>query len=113
MVAKLRRGTGLSAEPARAQECTDASRDATDYFLCGLRVRAAVPLPDLLPWTGDDRMPDVTICFWGCARPARPGVEGCRTRTGEMRRYMPTGDKRHRFLPCLRRTRRDRRLNDP
>lgn len=32
-----------------------------DHTLCGWRVASAVPLPDLLPWTGDDRAPDLTI----------------------------------------------------
>lgn len=31
------------------------------YALCGLRVVSELPLPDLLPWTGDDRVPDVEI----------------------------------------------------
>lgn len=33
----------------------------TERWLCGWRVRSGVPLPDLLPWTGDDRSPDLTI----------------------------------------------------
>lgn len=33
----------------------------TDHTLCGWRVRSALPLPDLLPWTGDDRAPDLHI----------------------------------------------------
>ena len=32
-----------------------------DRFLCGWRVRSALRLPDLMPWTGDDRPPDLTI----------------------------------------------------
>ena len=36
---------------------------STDHMLFGWRVRSAVPLPDLLPWTGDDRAPDVTIAL--------------------------------------------------
>jgi hypothetical protein len=32
-----------------------------DYFLCGWRVRAALALPELMPWSGDDRPPDVEI----------------------------------------------------
>jgi hypothetical protein len=35
----------------------------TDYVLCGWRVRSAVPLPEAMPWRGDDRPPDVTIRF--------------------------------------------------
>jgi hypothetical protein len=58
-------GTGQQdrsmAAKARAPEFADASRTTTDYFLCGLRVRATVPLPDLLAWIGDDRTPDVII----------------------------------------------------
>lgn len=32
-----------------------------DYHLCGLRVASALALPDLLPWSGDARRPDVEI----------------------------------------------------
>jgi energy-coupling factor transporter ATP-binding protein EcfA2 len=35
----------------------------TDFLLCGWRVRSAVPLPEVLPWTGDDREPDIDIRF--------------------------------------------------
>lgn len=34
-----------------------------DRWLCGWRVASALPLPELLPWTGDDRAPDLTIDF--------------------------------------------------
>ena len=33
----------------------------TDSLLCGWRVRSSLSLPELLPWTGDDRPPDLTI----------------------------------------------------
>lgn len=33
----------------------------TDRWLCGWRVRSALPLADLLPWTGDERPPDIEI----------------------------------------------------
>lgn len=67
----------------------------TDRILCGWRVRSALPLPDLLPWTGDAREPDLHIRLGhvpgcvedptfegtllqlgrdGCARYAVPGV---------------------------------------
>lgn len=32
-----------------------------DRSLCGWRVASALPLPDLLPWTGDGRPPDLII----------------------------------------------------
>jgi len=32
-----------------------------DLALCGWRVHSAFPIPDLPPWGGDDRVPDVTI----------------------------------------------------
>lgn len=32
-----------------------------DLFLCGWRVRSEIPLPELAPWAGDDRQPDLTI----------------------------------------------------
>jgi len=39
---------------------TEASgRD--DLFLCGWRVRSEIPLPELAPWAGDDRGPDLTL----------------------------------------------------
>lgn len=31
------------------------------YALCGLRVASDLPLPDLLPWTGDARPPDIEV----------------------------------------------------
>lgn len=31
------------------------------YMLCGLRVDSELPLPDLLPWTGEGRAPDIEI----------------------------------------------------
>lgn len=34
-----------------------------DYLLCGWRVASALPLPDLLPWQGDDRAPDLRIAL--------------------------------------------------
>src|SRR5712692_8123118 len=40
---------------------TTISSGTDDYVLCGWRVRSAVPLPDAMRWTGDDRPPDVTI----------------------------------------------------
>ncbi|HYD63942.1 serine kinase [Azospirillum sp.] len=33
----------------------------TVHTLCGLKVVSDLPMPDLLPWTGDDRAPDVAI----------------------------------------------------
>ncbi|HYH21260.1 MAG TPA: serine kinase [Azospirillum sp.] len=33
----------------------------TLHALCGLKVASDFPLPDLLPWRGDDRAPDVAI----------------------------------------------------
>lgn len=32
-----------------------------DRTLCGWRVASSLPLPDLIPWTGDDRAPDFVI----------------------------------------------------
>jgi hypothetical protein len=32
-----------------------------DRVLCRWRVRSALPLPEVAPWTGDDRAPDITI----------------------------------------------------
>jgi hypothetical protein len=46
-----------------SRDLTATPPRATDYFLCGWRVRSAVPLPEVAPWTGDDRTPDVTVRF--------------------------------------------------
>jgi HPr Serine kinase C-terminal domain len=35
----------------------------SDGFLCGWRVRSELDLPELAPWSGDDRPPDVVIRF--------------------------------------------------
>jgi hypothetical protein len=32
-----------------------------DHVLCGWRVRSALSLPEVAPWIGDDRAPDITI----------------------------------------------------
>jgi hypothetical protein len=37
--------------------------NATDGVLCGWRVRSDLHLPELVPWSGDDRPPDVVIRF--------------------------------------------------
>jgi hypothetical protein len=34
---------------------------ATDGWLCGWRVRSAIPLPEMPAWNGDDRAPDIRI----------------------------------------------------
>lgn len=34
-----------------------------DYALCGWRVASAIGLPDLPPWSGDARSPDIVIAF--------------------------------------------------
>src|SRR5436853_835591 len=48
-----------AASPLRAA----APSGTSDYAICGWLVRSAVPLPEAMPWTGDDRTPDVTIRF--------------------------------------------------
>jgi hypothetical protein len=42
-------------------DLTDASGAVGDRALCGWRVRTAVSLPELPPWRGDDRHPDICI----------------------------------------------------
>lgn len=37
------------------------SEPAADYGLCGWRLRSQVPFPELEPWRGDDRTPDLRI----------------------------------------------------
>lgn len=43
----------------------------TDRQIFGWRIRSAVPLPDLLTWTGDDREPDITVTV-GPVPPLKP-----------------------------------------
>lgn len=45
-----------------------------DLILCGWRVRSALPLPELPPWTGDDRPIDVEISFDTIPEPAAEPV---------------------------------------
>lgn len=40
---------------------TLTSIPVTDGFLCGWRVHSEIGLPELAPWTGDDRPPDLVI----------------------------------------------------
>ncbi|MGD4112561.1 hypothetical protein QT596_22680, partial [Xanthomonas citri pv. citri] len=46
----------MSAEPGRV-----TAAPASDLFLCGWRVRSDLVLPELAPWDGDDREPDLAI----------------------------------------------------
>ncbi len=43
-----------------------------DYLMCGWRVRSELPLPELLPWRGDDRAPDLDIRLGAVPDPERP-----------------------------------------
>jgi hypothetical protein len=45
-----------------------------DLTLCGWRVRSALALPELLPWTGDDRPADVEIVFDAIREPGAAPV---------------------------------------
>src|SRR6266849_6115858 len=79
---------GMNGETAATPAPTAAPSGTTDYILCGWRVRSVVPLPEAMPWTGDDRSPDVTIRFGpvpvlldplGKGGPAQVGPDGaCR-----------------------------------
>lgn len=42
-------------------DCEPATCIPADRMLCGLRVRSDIALPELLPWTGDDRPIDLRI----------------------------------------------------
>jgi hypothetical protein len=44
-----------------------------DYTLFGWRVRCAFPLPELRPWRGYDRTPDLTVAV-GAVPPVDPGL---------------------------------------
>jgi hypothetical protein len=53
---------GLGYHPSTMSGNQPAGCAATDYRLCGWRVRSALPLPELLPWTGDPAAPpDIRI----------------------------------------------------
>ena len=45
-----------------------------DYILCGLRVRSTLAMPELFPWRGDDRQPDVEISFEPIEEPAEAPI---------------------------------------
>ncbi len=45
-----------------------------DYTLCGWRVRSELALPELLPWTGESREPDVVITISRVIPPATPPI---------------------------------------
>src|SRR6266852_1784084 len=53
-----------------------APSGASDYVLCGWRLRSAVPLPEAMPWIGDDRSPDVTIRFGSAPALLDPVLHG-------------------------------------
>ncbi len=46
----------------------------SDYTLCGWRVRSELALPELLPWTGEAREPDVVITIGRVTPPAVPPI---------------------------------------
>ncbi|HJW86505.1 MAG TPA: hypothetical protein VJ440_07725, partial [Candidatus Brocadiaceae bacterium] len=46
----------------------------SDYTLCGWRVRSELALPELLPWTGEAREPDVVITIDRVTPPAVPPI---------------------------------------
>lgn len=55
----------------------------TDRTLCGWRVAGGLPLPDLLPWSGDGRAPDLVIELgWVAAPPPDPDKPGRILRIG-------------------------------
>jgi HPr Serine kinase C-terminal domain len=60
---------------ARGTRATTPS-ERGDRVICGWRVRSAVPLPDAMPWTGDDRPPDVTIRFGSAPALIDPVLHG-------------------------------------
>jgi len=47
-----------------------------DHVICGWRVRSALSLPDAMPWTGDDRSPDLTIRFGSAPALIDPVLHG-------------------------------------
>lgn len=51
----------MSGEAAGGSLQPRAPSGVRDHALCGWRVRSALPLPEVLAWTGDDRQPDITI----------------------------------------------------
>jgi hypothetical protein len=51
----------MSAELMSAGQNLATSAGAGDLFLCGWRVRTALPLPELAPWNRDAREPDLRI----------------------------------------------------
>ncbi|MBF0373816.1 MAG: hypothetical protein HQL39_10400 [Alphaproteobacteria bacterium] len=77
----------------------------TDRLLCGWRVAGGLPLPDLLPWSGDGRAADVVIDLGEVPAPppdpARPGramtIEGrgaCRLVVPGVARFLVDPDGR-------------------
>lgn len=44
-----------------AEPVSVTAEAAGDLYLCGWRLRSTLPLPELAPWTGDQRQPDLTI----------------------------------------------------
>jgi hypothetical protein len=75
---------------------------AGDYVLCGWRVRSELMLPEARPWSGDDRLPDITIRFGPAPdvpnpiREGRPGLArigrggDCSLEAADIARYRVT-----------------------
>lgn len=56
-----RRVVGARNDAAGDTISASTLSETGDHVLCGWRTRSALPLPDAMPWTGDDRAPDLTI----------------------------------------------------
>jgi hypothetical protein len=66
----------VSSEAAIAPSYQTRRSGRHDYFLCGWRVRSAVAIPEAMPWSGDDRAPDVTIRFGSAPALIDPVLKG-------------------------------------
>jgi len=62
----------VSGDAAVGSSCAPAG----DNVLCGWRVRSALPLPEVAPWIGDDRAPDITIRLGSAPPLSKPFTRG-------------------------------------
>jgi hypothetical protein len=66
----------MSRAPAMAATRPIGPLSTTDYFLCGWRVRSAVPVSEARLWAGDGRTPDVHIRLGSAPALVDPVLQG-------------------------------------
>jgi hypothetical protein len=99
----------IERAPAMPEGDPSVLRAPNDYYLCGWRVRSAMPIPEAMPWVGNDRAPDVRIRLGTAPAlidpvltgPMQVGRDGtCRLEIDEIGRFLVIGGQEVIIEPC-------------